>query len=245
MEEKMWGPKSLWESVAYRHGEGRGLSGRTTWLWSFCLGSVGLRLMELGEKVGAGETNWRSSDRYNLRHWEAFAGIGEKRLVLVCREIKNGVKEGTHFKFMQRYGEEGETQLEECLGKGGKVGKEVLMFCMRSLWYRDKTEQQGDILWDCQSCLGGRHRKSEATIKLVRKCTKGEEEFPWRQEQKWTDNRAALNRWKLLPSASAVQWHILCGTVRNTCSAPRCSWFLLRNHNAHERSFISDQLEDK
>lgn len=90
--------------------------------------------MDLDEKVGDGERNRRSSYRSNWKHWEAFAGIGKKRLLLVCREIKDSVKEGTQFKFMQRDGEEGETQLGECWGKGGKVEKEVLMFCMRSHW---------------------------------------------------------------------------------------------------------------
>lgn len=59
--------------------------------------------------------------------------------MLVCKEIKDSVKEGTQIKFMQRDGEEGETQLEECSWKRGKVGNEVLMSCMTSLWYRDKT----------------------------------------------------------------------------------------------------------
>lgn len=117
----MWGAKCVWGSVVYRYGEGRGLQERTTWLWSFCISSVGQRLMELNEKVDGGEGSWGSSCRPYIF---AFRGTGEKRLVLVCRERDKGqCKEGDQFKFMQRNREEGETQLEGVLGKERKSGK--------------------------------------------------------------------------------------------------------------------------
>ena len=57
-------------------------------------------------------------------HIVAFGGTGEKRLVLVCREIDKGqCKEGGQFKFMRRDGEEGETELEGVLGEERKSGK--------------------------------------------------------------------------------------------------------------------------
>lgn len=107
--------------MVYRYGEGRGLQERMTWRWSFCISSVGQRLMELDEKVDGGEGSRGSSCRPCI---VAFRGTREKRLVLVCREIDKGqCKEGDQFKFMQRDGEEGETQLEGVLGEERKSGK--------------------------------------------------------------------------------------------------------------------------
>jgi len=53
----------------------------------------------------------------------AFRGTGEKRLALICREIDKEQCKGGQFKFMQKDGEEGETQLEGLPGEETKSGK--------------------------------------------------------------------------------------------------------------------------